>query len=116
MHLVIFLRTELVQDSIKKIVSKVLSDKPENVGHFKDEDFYPIKYELRILDDISEFKVELNIFADKSFEGDFCLESFAVDFSHISGLDVVIASQNNNPYEWVLRACLNFYFLKTNNL
>ena len=102
-HFVIWIKEQHDDSSLKEMIAVAIFEKYENIGYFLDDICYRTRYELRVLDDVSEFNVELNIYTDVDFEEPLSLEIFAERFSVNNEVDVLIPSFNDDdPYEWIL--------------
>lgn len=107
MHYVFFLSGYIDSNDIIKLLGNLFGLKTEEIGELSEsEKTTQIRFEMRILDNTSDFKFELSIYCDsldlvlnKGFYNNLIL---GVEFSTILKKEILINDESDDPYQWIL--------------
>lgn len=98
------------------MLSDIFEYKQEQVKKLLSEDDCLIRYENRILDNISEFSVELVVYIqDDKLLNDIKLNNnivLGLKISNYINEDVITDYQKNNPYQWLLIKKNRFFLVE----
>ncbi len=107
-HFICYLKRKKSNHYIIELLKEIFNCEIEDISNLLDEKQSLIKFENRILDDVSEFKMELNIYCiDESRTRELKLNnniSLGIAISK-SINEVVVVNEDNiciNPYQWIL--------------
>ncbi|WP_265130978.1 hypothetical protein [Chryseobacterium oranimense] len=99
-----YLKGKKEDSQIIKMLYDVFKCEKELIGNLFDTQKNDIRFENRLLDDVSEFCTELNVYVDDNinkvtFNNNFL---FGYEVSKYFDEDIIIGSRNDDPYEWIL--------------
>lgn len=114
--LVFYLKSKRKDSFIEKMLSDIFEYKQEQVKKLLSEDDCLIRYENRILDNVSEFFVELVVYIqDDKLLNDIKLNNnivLGLKISNYINEDVITDYQKNNPYQWLLIKKNRFFLVE----
>lgn len=122
MHYVFFLKAYLDNDAIIKLLGNLFCLKAEEIGELNESDKkISLRFEMRILDNVSDFKFELSVYCDSldlilnnGFYNNLIL---GVEISSILKREILINDESDDPYQWILinGKCIYLVESKDNN-
>ncbi|MBL3550541.1 hypothetical protein J2787_000869 [Chryseobacterium rhizosphaerae] len=107
-HFICYLKRKKTDHYIVELLKEIFNCDIKDISNLTDEEKSLIKFENRILDDISEFQVELNIYCiDERRVKDLKLNnnvSLGIAISKNINEDIAVNDENicDNPYQWIL--------------
>lgn len=107
-HFICYLKRKKTDHYIVELLKEIFNCDIKDISNLIDEEKSLIKFENRILDDISEFQVELNIYCiDERRVKDLKLNnnvSLGIAISKNINEDIAVNDENicDNPYQWIL--------------
>ncbi|WP_333597399.1 hypothetical protein [Chryseobacterium flavum] len=99
-----YLKGKKEDAQIIKMLYDIFKCEKELIGNLFDTQKNEIRFENRLLDDVSEFCTELNVYVDDNinkvtFKNNFL---FGNEVSKYFDEEIIIGSRNDDPYEWIL--------------
>ncbi|PQA96794.1 hypothetical protein B0A69_01615 [Chryseobacterium shigense] len=107
-HFICYLKKKKTDHYIVELLKEIFNCDIKEISNLIDEEKSLIKFENRILDDISEFQVELNIYCiderrveELKFNNNI---SLGIAISKNINEDIAVNDENicDNPYQWIL--------------
>jgi len=99
-----YLKEKKEDTQIIRMLYDVFKCKKELIGNLLDTKKNDIRFENRLLDHVSEFRTELNVYVNDNinkvaFDTNFL---FGNEVSKYLDEEIIVGSQNDDPYEWIL--------------
>ncbi len=107
-HFICYLKRKKTDHYIVELLKEIFNCDIKEISNLIDEEKSLIKFENRILDDVSEFQVELNIYCiderrikELKFNNNV---SLGIAISKSINEDIAVNDENicDNPYQWIL--------------
>lgn len=107
-HFICYLKRKKTDHYIVELLKEIFNCDIKEISNLIDEEKSLIKFENRILDDVSEFQVELNIYCiderrikELKFNNNV---SLGIAISKSINEDIAVNDENicDNPYRWIL--------------
>ncbi|MCX8526493.1 hypothetical protein OF897_21500 [Chryseobacterium formosus] len=88
---------------IINLLAKIFRCNKETITDLLENETTQIKFENRVLDNVSEFQTELNVYIDGDIKTVFLNNLlFGIEISKHLGEEVIVNSNFNDPYQWIL--------------
>ncbi len=97
---------------ITQMLSNIFKCDEEYISDLLNPENFEIRFENRILDNVSEFYVELNVYLndDNNITTVFgCNFLFGIEVSKYLNEEVLVSSRNDDSYEWILIGDSSFF-------
>ncbi len=106
-HLICYLKRKKTDHYIIELLTEIFNSTENEISTILNEEKSMIKFENRILDDISEFQTELNIYCvDEKIVKELKLNniSLGIAISKSINEDIIVSDENvcDDPYQWIL--------------
>lgn len=106
-HLICYLKRKKTDHYIIELLKEIFNSTENDISTISNEEKSIIKFENRILDDISEFQTELNIYCldeKRVKELKFNNISLGIAISKSINEDIIVSDENvcDDPYQWIL--------------
>ncbi|WP_027386476.1 hypothetical protein [Chryseobacterium gregarium] len=87
-----------------KILSNIFKCKKEFIGNLLDSENFEIRFENRLLDDISEFSTELNVYLNDTVNKTVISNNFlfGIELSRYLNEEIIVSTNRDDPYQWIL--------------
>jgi len=87
-----------------KILSDIFKCKKEFIGDLLDSKNFAIRFENRLLDNISEFSTELNVYLDDTINKAAINNNFVfgIELSKYLDEEIVVSGCTDDPCQWIL--------------
>jgi hypothetical protein len=117
--LVFYLKSKREDLFIEKMISDIFGYQQSQVKGLLSEEDCLIRYENRVLDNISEFCVDLVVYIqDEKQLNDIRLDNniiLGIQISNYIDEDVITNYQENEPYQWLLIKGNHFFLVEETN-
>lgn len=117
MHYVYFLKEKISSKCIKKMLCGVLEYEIDDVGELLSDGNFLVRYEIRILDHIADFFIELNIYLhdkEKIFQlelyNDLLFGIRLLRYMKVKQL--IIDDLSSDPFQWILIDNKSFFLVE----
>lgn len=88
---------------IINLLAKIFRCNEETITDLLENETTQIKFENKVLDNVSEFQTELNVYIDGDIKTVFLNNLlFGIEISKHLGEEVIVNSNFNDPYQWIL--------------
>lgn len=106
-HLICYLKRKKTDRYIIELLKEIFNSTENDISTISNKEKSIIKFENRILDDISEFQTELNIYCideKRVKELKFNNISLGIAISKSINEDIIVSDENvcDDPYKWIL--------------
>lgn len=117
-HFICYLKRKKTDHYIVELLKEIFNCEIKQISRLIDEEKSLIKFENRVLDDISEFQVELNIYCiDVKRARELQLNNnifLGIAISKSINEDIIVNDENicDDPYQWILIRQNNLFLVE----
>lgn len=109
-----YLRENKKDIHLIQMLSNIFQCEEELIGNLLNTYNFKIKFENRLLDNVSEFCTELNVYVDNNTNSIVFFNNFLFGFevSKYLNEDILVSNQGDDPYQWILISNNQFYIVE----
>ncbi|MDN4012266.1 hypothetical protein QX233_07345 [Chryseobacterium gambrini] len=109
-----YLRENKKDIHLIQMLSNIFQCEEELIGNLLNTYNFKIKFENRLLDNVSEFCTELNVYVDNNTNSIVFFNNFLFGFevSKYLNEDILVSNQGDDPYQWILVSNNQFYIVE----
>jgi len=109
-----YLRENKKDIHLIQMLSNIFQCEEELIGNLLNTYNFKIKFENRLLDNVSEFCTELNVYVDNNTNSIVFFNNFLFGFevSKYLNEDILVSNQGADPYQWILVSNNQFYIVE----